>query len=70
MTKIQTYINNASLKFNWVKMYDYESGGDLGQFNCFYKATQFIEENNYSVVNVTDRLKQGGQLWGLRKKKT
>lgn len=69
MTKIQTYINDPSLKFNWVKIYDSETGDDLVRFDCFYKATEFITEGDYSIVHVTDRRKNGGQLWGVRKRK-
>jgi hypothetical protein len=68
MAKVQEYTNTPQLKFSWVKLYDADSGEDLARFDCFYQATEYVVSNDCAIIHVTDRTKQGGQLWGLRKR--
>lgn len=68
MAKLHTYINSSKMKFTWVKLYDADTGDDLALFDCFYLATDFIVQNDYAIIHVTDRHKQSGQHWGIRKR--
>jgi len=62
----QVYINKNLHSYSWCRIYDQYTGDDLGHFSCFYKATQFINENNLAISYLSDHRKQGGQSWGVR----
>jgi len=55
--------------YEWVEIYlsvDQEQEL-IGHFDCFYEATRFMKENNYSVVYLDDDRKNKGQYWTVRK---
>ena len=62
----EVYINKHQYSFSWCRIYDQYTDKELGHFNCFYQATEFINKNNLAITYVTDHRKQGGQSWGVR----
>ena len=67
--KKEIIIQKKELPYKWVSIYnpDHEDQPELAYFECFYLATKFMNENNYSIVYLDDDIKNGGQYWGVRK---
>ena len=55
--------------YTWVTLYnpDTENNTEIAHFEDFYKATEFMLKEEYSVVYLDDDRKNQGQLWGVRK---
>lgn len=63
---IQEYVNNHNLKYTWCRLYELEHGQEIARFDCFYKATEYINNNNLNIVYLENHIKQKGQSWGVR----
>jgi len=67
--KKQIFINNNTSHYRCVTLYnpDHPDLPTIKHFQCFYEATQFINKNDYSIVYLKDKIKDGGMLWGVRR---
>lgn len=55
--------------YQWVILFnpDSEDKETIAEFDCFYEATRFMNDEGYSIVYLDDDRENKGQLWGVRK---
>ena len=49
------------------RLYDYDTGENYGDFECFYQVTEFLNTNELSVVKLKRYKDINHQEWGLRR---
>jgi len=50
-----------------VRLYDFDTGENYGDFECFHQVTEFLNSNDLSVIKLKEYPDIKHQEWGLRR---